>query len=82
MEKTLQDMQLGEKGRVSGYAKTNRVYREKLLSMGLTRGTEFIVKRKAPLGDPTEIQVRGFLLSLRKGEASALIIENTDYEKN
>ncbi len=81
MEKALQDMAAGEKGLVAGYVKTDRVYREKLLSMGLTRGTEFIVKRKAPMGDPIEIEVRGFALSLRKGEASALIIQNTDHQK-
>ena len=75
MESTLQDMAAGEKGRVAGYAKANKVYREKLLSMGLTRGIEFTVERIAPMGNPVEIQVRGFLLSLRKDEASALIIE-------
>ncbi len=77
MEKTLQDMAAGEKGRVAGYVKADKVYREKLLSMGLTRGTEFTVQRIAPMGDPVEIQVRGFSLSVRKSEASALIIEKT-----
>ena len=77
MEKTLQDMAAGEKGRVAGYVKANKIYREKLLSMGLTRGTEFIVQRIAPMGDPVEIHVRGFSLSVRKSEASALIIEKT-----
>jgi ferrous iron transport protein A len=40
--------------------------------MGLTPGTHFTVTRQAPLGDPVEIEVRGFKLSLRKGEAAAL----------
>ena len=75
MIRTLQDMEVGEKGKVSGYAKGATVYREKLLAMGLTRGTEFTVERIAPLGDPVEIQVRGYALSLRKGEASALMVE-------
>jgi ferrous iron transport protein A len=43
--------------------------------MGLTPGTEFTVTRHAPLGDPVEIQVRGFNLSLRKAEADALRVE-------
>jgi ferrous iron transport protein A len=53
-------------------------YREKLLAMGLIRGTEFVVERVAPLGDPIEITVRGFALSLRKDEASAIMIETEE----
>jgi ferrous iron transport protein A len=66
---------VGNRGRIVGYAKGNSAYREKLLAMGLTRGTEFTVKRVAPLGDPVEIHVRGFALSLRKNEAAALLVE-------
>ena len=75
MKATLRDMEIGEKGKVYGYAKGATVYREKLLAMGLTRGTEFSVERIAPMGDPVEIQVRGFALTLRKNEASALMVE-------
>ena len=50
-------------------------YRAKLLSMGLTKGTEFKVLQFAPLGDPVEIEVRGFSLSLRREEADALILK-------
>ena len=75
MKATLQDMAVGETGTVSGYAKGTTVYREKLLAMGLTRGTEITIERIAPMGDPVEIQLRGFALSLRKEEASALIVE-------
>jgi ferrous iron transport protein A len=75
MNATLQDMAVGETGTVSGYGKGNSAYREKLLAMGLTKGTRFTVERIAPMGDPVEIQVRGFALSLRKGEASALLVE-------
>jgi ferrous iron transport protein A len=48
--------------------------------MGLTPGTEFTVIRVAPLGDPVEIRVRGFHLSLRKQEADTLIVEEIDPE--
>ena len=75
MSETLRDLAVGEKGKVFGYAKGARAYREKLLAMGLTRGTEFTVERKAPMGDPVEIHVRGFALTLRKDEASALMVE-------
>jgi ferrous iron transport protein A len=68
-------MKVGEVGKVSGYVKGARAYREKLLAMGLTRGTEFKVERIAPMGDPVEIQLRGFALTLRKDEASALMVE-------
>jgi ferrous iron transport protein A len=75
MKMTLQDMKVGDTGTVSGYAKGATMYREKLLAMGLTRGTEFKVARSAPMGDPVEILLRGFSLTLRKGDASALIVE-------
>ncbi|MGK7942854.1 MAG: ferrous iron transport protein A [Microcystaceae cyanobacterium] len=71
----LKNLKEGTKGRVLGYNKVGRGYKGKLLSMGLTPKTEFEVVRVAPLGDPVEILVRGFHLSLRKQEADALIIE-------
>ncbi|PAX49091.1 FeoA family protein [Brunnivagina elsteri] len=74
-KKQLRDLSVGCTGRVVGYEKANRGYKSKLLAMGLTPGTEFTVTRYAPLGDPIEIQVRGFKLSLRKDEANALFVE-------
>jgi ferrous iron transport protein A len=71
----LQDVAIGSHLKVVGYEPTARDYKRKLLAMGLTPGTELVVKRHAPLGDPTEIEVRGFRLSLRKGEADALLVE-------
>jgi ferrous iron transport protein A len=75
MNATLNDMAVGESGKVAGYVKGTSAYRERLLAMGLTKGTSFTVERIAPMGDPVEIQVRGFALSLRKEEASALLVE-------
>ncbi len=75
MNATLQDLAVGESGTVSGYVKGTSAYRKKLLAMGLTKGTSFTVEQIAPMGDPVEIQVRGFALSLRKNEASALLVE-------
>lgn len=70
----LRDMAIGTTLRVVGYEPTARDYKRKLLAMGLTPGTELRITRYAPLGDPTEISVRGFQLSLRKAEADALIV--------
>ena len=75
MVKKMKDMGVGDRGRVSGYERGLDAYRNKLLSMGLTKGTEFIINRVAPMGDPVEIIVRGYHLSLRKDEATALFVE-------
>jgi ferrous iron transport protein A len=76
----LREIPIGKVGKVVGYDQVLRGYKGKLLSMGLTPGTEFTVIRVAPLGDPVEIQVRGFHLSLRKQEADALIVEEVNQE--
>lgn len=70
----LREVAIGSTVQVIGYEPTARDYKRKLLAMGLTPGTEVRVTRHAPLGDPTEISVRGFQLSLRKTEADALIV--------
>ncbi len=71
----LGDLKVGEWGKVMGFQKGDKSYRQKLLAMGLTPGTEFTVTRYAPMGDPVEITVRGFALSLRKQEAETLLVE-------
>lgn len=75
MNASLKDLAVGDRGQVTGYDEGGRAYRKKLLSMGLTPGAEFRVTRVAPMGDPVEIKVRGFSLSLRKEEAAALKVE-------
>ena len=49
--------------------------RQRILDMGLTKGAEVRVRKVAPLGDPLEITVRGYELSLRKREASCIVVE-------
>ena len=49
--------------------------RQRILDMGLTKGAEVMVRKVAPLGDPLEITVRGYELSLRKREASCIVVE-------
>lgn len=74
MKQTLADIIVGEKGTILGFATGSQAYRQKLLAMGLLKGTEFQVARVAPLGDPVEIRVREYHLSLRKHEARALLV--------
>lgn len=71
----LKDMKIGNKARIVRLSSGEKGYRHRLISMGLIPGTELTVSRIAPLGDPIEIQVRGFALSLRKGEAGILQLE-------
>ena len=68
MEKSLNELTPGESGvvlRVGGEG----LMRRRLFDMGLTPGTTVTVKKTAPLGDPIEITVRGYELSVRKSEA-------------
>ena len=74
MEKTLNEIAVGQTGTVVGFIKGTSAYRQKLLAMGLLKGTRFKVVRVAPLGDPMEITVRDFRLSLRRDEAKALLV--------
>ena len=74
MSLTLGDLGVGESGQVSGYAGGGG-YRRQLLAMGLTPGTGLKVIRRAPMGDPIELEVRGFNLSLRRDEAQCVLIE-------
>ena len=69
------DLKIGQTARITALKAGEPVYRKRLISMGLIPGTEFTVQRIAPLGDPIEIHIRGFNLSLRKIEASVLQIE-------
>jgi ferrous iron transport protein A len=71
----LSDLQIGETGRITGIKPGEKYYRQKLLSMGLLPGTEFKIARVAPLGDPIELAVRGYSLSLRRDEAHILQVE-------
>ncbi|MBU3097991.1 MULTISPECIES: FeoA family protein [Clostridium] len=49
--------------------------RRRIMDMGITIGVQIVVEGKAPMGDPIEIQVRGYKLSLRKNEAKDIMVE-------
>lgn len=65
----------GDKVKLIGFGATDLQYRRRLLSLGVTCGVEFSVVRIAPLGCPMQIEVRGTALTLRKEEASQLVLE-------
>lgn len=75
MSTSLNTLAVGDTGKITGFDIAGKAYRKRLLAMGLTRGTEFKITRFAPLGDPIEIKLRGFSLTLRKEEASAVLAE-------
>jgi ferrous iron transport protein A len=72
---SLKNLKAGDFAKITGFDQANKPYRKRLLAMGLTPGTAFSVTRFAPMGDPIEIKLRGFSLTLRKDEAAALLIE-------
>lgn len=69
------DLKAGDKARIIRFNGLDTVYRNRLMSLGLIPGTEFQVQHVAPLGDPIEIRLRGFHLSLRRNEAGAIEVE-------
>lgn len=65
---------------VGGTAKVVRIHGEgavkrRIMDMGITRGVEIYVRKVAPLGDPIEVTVRGYELSLRKADAESIEVE-------
>lgn len=71
---TLAGQPVGQRLKIKGHSLAEGV-RLRLLEMGLTEGTECRVVRYAPLGDPMEVQVRGYFLSLRIAEAEGVLVE-------
>lgn len=66
--KTLKDVKVGEHAVVEKLHGEGAIKR-RIMDMGLTKGTEVYVRKVAPLGDPMELTVRGYELSVRKGDA-------------
>ncbi len=72
--KTLKEVNVGEKATVRKLNGEGAVKR-RIMDMGLTKGTEVYVRKVAPLGDPIEVTVRGYELSLRKADADLIDVE-------
>lgn len=75
---TLADLKSGEMAEITGYTLGNAAYRAKLLALGLTRGLQLKVVNVAPLGDPFELAVRGYHLSLRREEVKVIKVRKLD----
>ena len=74
MKKLLSEFAIGELGTVANVAGEGAI-RRRLFDMGVTPGTEILLRKKAPLGDPLEITLRGYELTLRKSEAANVTME-------
>ncbi|HCE5316523.1 TPA: ferrous iron transporter FeoA [Legionella pneumophila] len=72
----ISELKQGDKVRLVSFGATDMQYRRRLLSLGITCGVEFSVVRMAPLGCPVQIEVRGTFLTLRKDEASQLVLDH------
>lgn len=57
--------------KIEGYG----AYKRRIMDMGITKGTELYIRKVAPLGDPVEITVRGYELTVRKNDAKCILIK-------
>lgn len=76
MGKKLSDFRITEEGIIKSVAGEGKI-RRRLFDMGVTPGAQIVLKKKAPLGDPIEITIRGYELTLRKSEAELVIMTVT-----
>lgn len=77
MARTLAEVSAGERVRICGMRPGGGAIRQRLRDMGVTRGTDLLVERVAPLGDPVEILIKGYHLAVRCGEAAFIDVEET-----
>jgi Fe2+ transport system protein FeoA len=74
MTSALNDFEVGSTGKVISISGEGKIKR-RLLDMGITPGCEVYLRKKAPLGDPLEVTIRGYELTLRKDEAKSILME-------
>ena len=77
MLKTLDQFKIGETGLIKKVEGDGRL-RRRLFDMGVTPGATVFLRKKAPLGDPLEVTLRGYELTLRKSEAELVLLEVED----
>ena len=77
MVKRLNEFKIGEMGIVKIVEGEGKI-RRRLFDMGITPSARIILKKKAPLGDPIEVNVRGYELTLRKDEAFLVVMETKE----
>lgn len=74
MKKYLNEFAIGEEGKILKIEAEGKIKR-RLFDMGVTPGASVVLKKVAPLGDPLEVTLRGYELSLRKDEAKCILVE-------
>ncbi|MBC5583531.1 ferrous iron transport protein A [Eggerthella guodeyinii] len=72
-DRTLRDVAIGDTATVRRLTGEGALKRH-IMDMGITKGTSVFVRKVAPLGDPIEVTVRGYELSLRKSEAESILV--------
>ena len=73
--KTADELKIGDKARVLELDVLNKEIKRHLLDMGITRGVEIMIKKKAPMGDPIDISLRDYELCVSKKELSSIVVE-------
>lgn len=71
----LSDLKIGQRARVLGLHLDKPEVRRHLLDMGITKGTEILIKKIAPMGDPVDIELRGYELCIRKEKMKNIDVE-------
>ncbi len=74
MEKLLSEFKIGEQGIITAVGGVGKI-RRRLFDMGVTPGAQVLLRKKAPFGDPLEVQIRGYELTLRESEAKMVMME-------
>ncbi len=71
----LSQLKQGERAQILRFSEGNKAYQRRLMAMGFLPGTMVQLTRVAPLGDPIEVSLRGYVVSLRKNEANSIELE-------
>ena len=71
----LSELSVGQKAKILNLNVKNREIKRHLLDMGLTRGVEVLIKKKAPMGDPIDIELRDYELCISKSDLAQIDVE-------
>lgn len=71
----LNDLIIGQKAVVKSVSSSNKIFKRRLLDMGITKGTEVVIKKISPLGDPVDVFVRGYELCLRRDDLKLIGVQ-------
>ena len=80
VQKSVNDMKIGEQGTVVGLGCSGAL-RRRIIDMGITPGAHVVLRKAAPMGDPLELNVRGYELSIRRSEAREILVVTDDLPK-